>query len=61
MAKLKVPQQLIDEFGHDLAKCLWREWGRNDKERWKIYGKILKREAGSRKWKTELRGLGENQ
>ena len=33
------------------------EWGRNDKERWKIYGKILKREAGSRKWKTELRGL----
>jgi len=55
MAKLKIPEKFIDEYGYDLAKVLWLQYGRNDKERWKEYRAELQREAEKRKRKTELK------
>lgn len=52
---MKVPQALIDEFGLDLAKISWKEYGRNDTERRKNYQAHLKRESEKRKRKAEQR------
>ena len=51
-SKLRIPKELAHEFGSDLARALWVEYGPNDKERWKRYRAELKCKAERRKEKS---------
>lgn len=50
---MKIPQELIDKWGLKLAKITWKEYGRNDKERWIKYNAELEHEAKRRRERAE--------
>ena len=52
-SRLKIPQEFVDEFDFKLARLLWLEYGRNDKERWKNYNAELQRKTEKRSRRAE--------
>jgi hypothetical protein len=45
----------VDEFGSHLARALWLDYGRNDRDRWKRYRAEMTRREDDRKRRAELK------